>query len=120
MPIIEAVRLALAQLRAQKLKSALTLFGVVISVAFLITIVSIIEGVNVFVSDSLSSLLSANSFELRQFAGIRMGEVGDEAFEWRRRPPLSDDDIVPVVEALPPGALWSARRDAHARVESAF
>ena len=41
MPLYEAVRLALSQIRAQKLKSFFTLLGVTIGVMFLIAIVSI-------------------------------------------------------------------------------
>ena len=44
MRLHEAVRLALGQIRAQKLKSFFTLIGVTIGVMFLIAVVSIIEG----------------------------------------------------------------------------
>ena len=48
MPLLEAVRLALSQLRVQKLKSFFTLLGVTISVMFLIAVVSIVEGMMAF------------------------------------------------------------------------
>lgn len=44
MRLYEAVRLALAQIRVQKLKSFVTLVGVAIGVMFLIAVVSIVEG----------------------------------------------------------------------------
>ena len=44
MPFIDAIRLALAQIRVQKLKSFFTLLGVTIGVMFLIAVVSIVEG----------------------------------------------------------------------------
>jgi len=43
-PFIDAIRLALAQIRVQKLKSFFTLLGVTIGVMFLIAVVSIVEG----------------------------------------------------------------------------
>ncbi|HMA19467.1 MAG TPA: ABC transporter permease, partial [Gemmatimonadaceae bacterium] len=46
MPFIEAIRLALAQIRVQKLKSFFTLLGVTIGVMFLIAVVSIVEGMS--------------------------------------------------------------------------
>ena len=49
MPLFEAVRLALSQLRVQKLKSFFTLLGVTISVMFLIAVVSIVEGMGTYV-----------------------------------------------------------------------
>src|SRR5919109_60231 len=53
MPIFEAVRLALSQLRVQKLKSFFTLLGVTISVMFLIAVVSIVEGMNKYVEQDI-------------------------------------------------------------------
>ena len=44
MPLFDAVRLALAQIWAQKLKSSFTLLGVTIGVMFLIAVVSIVGG----------------------------------------------------------------------------
>ena len=44
MPFHEAVRLALQQIRVQKLKSFFTLLGVMIGVMFLIAVVSIVDG----------------------------------------------------------------------------
>ena len=46
MPLFESVRLALAQIRVQKLKSFFTLLGVTIGVMFLIAVVSIVEGMS--------------------------------------------------------------------------
>ena len=45
MPFFDAVRLALAQIRVQKLKSFFTLLGVTIGAMFLIAVVSIVEGI---------------------------------------------------------------------------
>ena len=44
MPFVEAIRLALSQIRVQKLKSFFTLLGVTIGVMFLIAVVSIVKG----------------------------------------------------------------------------
>jgi putative ABC transport system permease protein len=48
-PFIEAIRLALQQIWVQKLKSFFTLLGVMIGVMFLITVVSIVEGMSKYV-----------------------------------------------------------------------
>jgi putative ABC transport system permease protein len=121
MPIAEAIRLALSQLRAQKLKSALTLVGIVISVTFLITVVSILEGVNVWVKDTIQTVMAANTFEVRQASGINFGERSeDERDFWRRRPPLTDADIGPIAEALPEGTLWAGIKASWAEIQSPF
>jgi putative ABC transport system permease protein len=53
MRLYEAVRLALAQIRAQKLKSFFTLIGVTIGVMFLIAVVSIVEGMGRYMEEDL-------------------------------------------------------------------
>ena len=53
MSILEAIRLALAQIRVQKLKSFFTLLGVMIGVMFLIAVVSIVEGMGRYMEDDL-------------------------------------------------------------------
>ena len=47
----ESVRLALDTLRSHKLRSFLTLLGVIISVTTLIAVVSVIEGMNMYIED---------------------------------------------------------------------
>jgi putative ABC transport system permease protein len=109
MPIFEAIKLALAQIRVQKLKSFFTLIGVSIGVMFLIAIVSIVDGVGRYVSDDLvGKLITKNSFELRQRPSIQIGDVDESEWRsWRSRPRLTEDDVPVVVAGLPPSARWS-------------
>jgi putative ABC transport system permease protein len=109
-PFIDAVWLALAQIRVQKLKSFFTLLGVTIGVMFLIAVVSIVEGMgNYMEHDFAAKLFGINTFELRRRPDFVQGNVSDDTFrEWQRRPRIRDTDIQPVVNALPAGTLWSA------------
>ena len=54
---MEAVRLALAQIKVQKLKSFFTLLGVMIGVMFLIAVVSIVEGMGRYMEDDFAGRL---------------------------------------------------------------
>jgi putative ABC transport system permease protein len=109
MAFIEAIRLALAQIRVQKLKSFFTLIGVVIGVMFLIAVVSIVEGMSSYMEhDFVGKLVGVNTVSLKQ-----RGEFDDvdSEEEWRamlRRPRIKITDVEPVLSALPPGTLWSA------------
>lgn len=105
MPVFEAIKLALQTLRTQKLKSAFTLLGVCIGVMFLITVVSIVEGMGRYMKDDLvGKLIPLNSFELRSRPNINIGEVDRSVWEeYRKRPRLEIADIEPVREALPAG-----------------
>jgi putative ABC transport system permease protein len=108
MPFIDAIRLALSQIRVQKLKSFFTLLGVVIGVMFLIAVVSIVEGMSSYMEhDFVGKLVGVNTISLK-----RNGEFEDVSEEeWRamqRRPRIKITDVEPVISALPPGTLWSA------------
>ena len=122
MPLFEAVRLALETLRVQKLKSFFTLAGVCIGVMFLITVVSIIDGMGKYMKDDLvGKLLAVNSFELRRRPNINIGDVDESVWEeYRRRPRLYISDLLPVVEALPEGTRWALEAEANVQVVSRY
>src|SRR5256884_7989082 len=90
----EAVRLALQTIRAQKLKSAFSIIGVFIGVMFLIAVVSVVQGMNRYMTDKFAgTLLGVNTFRLRQFPDIQLGNVTDSTRRgWRRRPRVTYDD----------------------------
>ena len=110
MPFIEAVRLALQTIWVQKLKSFFTLLGVMIGVTFLIAVVSIVGGMNRYMSDELvGKIMAINSFELRQRPSINIGDNSEEhRRELRRRPPLREEDVPAVAAVLPADVRWAA------------
>ena len=110
MPFIEAVRLALQTIWVQKLKSFFTLLGVMIGVTFLIAVVSIVGGMNRYMSDELvGKIMAINSFELRQRPSINIGENSEERRrEMRRRPPIREEDVPAVAAVLPADVRWAA------------
>src|SRR3954470_16798529 len=94
MPIIEAVRLALQQIRVQKLKSFFTLLGVMIGVMFLIAVVSIVEGMSRYMEDDFAGrLLGANTFTLRRYPWFGNNTTREEWMEWQRRPRVYAADV---------------------------
>src|SRR4051812_8286905 len=108
MPILEAVRLALSQIRVQKLKSFFTLLGVTIGVMFLIAVVSIVQGMSNYVEhDFMGRMLGANTFTLRRFPWFGNHVTEDEWRSWMRRPRIYPRDAVLVREAVPPGTRWA-------------
>ena len=109
MQFFESIRLAIAQIRVQKLKSFFTLLGVMISVTFLIAVVSIVQGMSVYVEqDFAGKFLGINTFNLRPFPDIQTGNVTDAEWkEWQERPKISVSDGLAVKAALPDGARWA-------------
>jgi putative ABC transport system permease protein len=100
-PVFEAVRLALQQIRVQKLKSFFTLVGVMIGVMFLIAVVSIVEGMSDYVeNDFAAKIIGVNTFDLRRFPNFTPNE-DDEAWRaYQRRPRVYQPDADALAAAL--------------------
>jgi putative ABC transport system permease protein len=109
MRLFEAVRLALAQIRVQKLKSFFTLIGVTIGVMFLIAVVSIVEGMGRYMEEDLvGKIIAKGSFEVRYRPNIQLGDVDEAEWRsWRNRPRITEDDVGPVSEVLSPATRWA-------------
>src|SRR6266853_1384831 len=102
MAFLEAVRLALQTIRAQKLKSAFSIIGVFIGVMFLIAVVSVVQGMNRYMTDKFAgTILGVNTFRLRQFPDVQLGNVTDSTWRvWQRRPRIHYDDALAVMRGL--------------------
>jgi putative ABC transport system permease protein len=122
MQFFEAVRIALSQIRAQKLKSFFTLIGVTIGVMFLIAVVAVVNGMGRYVEEDFAAkFLGVNTFNLRRFPDIQTGDVTQATWrEWQRRPPITEQDAYAVRAALPEEAKWAIDQVAWLDVRSAY
>jgi putative ABC transport system permease protein len=121
MPFLEAVRLALMQIRVQKLKSFFTLIGVTLGVTFLIGVVSIVQGMSNYIEEDFAGrLLGANTFTLRRFAWFGNNTTADEWLEWQRRPEIIRDDVDFVESILPSGTRWAIENQSGTFASSKF
>jgi len=121
-PVLEAVRLALAQIRVQKLKSFFTLLGVTIGVMFLIAVVSIVQGMSNYVTTAVAGkFLGVNTATLRKFPDFQTGNVTEAEWRlWMRRPPITIADAYAVRDALPPDAGWAIDDQKWVNAESKY
>ncbi len=122
MRFAEAVKLALSQIRVQKLKSFFTLLGVMIGVMFLIAVVSIVEGMGKYMQDDvMGKIIPINTFDLRQHPGFTISGTDRATWmEWNRRPRIKEEDIAPVMAALQPGTLAAVVSEDNLSVESRY
>jgi putative ABC transport system permease protein len=67
MPFFEAVKLAVSAILSHKLRSFLTLLGVIFGVATVIVVVSLIEGFNVYVDEKIADI-GTNAFAVRKYS----------------------------------------------------
>ena len=67
MPFLEALKLAISAILSHKLRSFLTLLGVIFGVATVIVVVSLIEGFNVYVDEKIADI-GTNAFAVRKYS----------------------------------------------------
>ena len=96
MPIREAFKLALQSLWANKLRSALTLLGVVIGVAAVIAVVTFVNGINGYVAEKIFNL-GADVFVVFKVSPAVTNI--DHFLEGEKRKDLTMEDYQAAVEA---------------------
>ncbi len=118
MPLLEAVRLAFSSIRAQKLKSFFSLIGVLIGVTFLIAVVSIVQGMNVYMTDKFANAIGGiNTFQVRVRPDMNFGNVTEAMWkEWQRRPRLTLDDAAYLERRMTTPAHFARERGTSATV----
>src|SRR6202453_2530262 len=85
----ETLAIAVDTLRAHKLRSFLTLLGVILAVATLVAVMSVLNGLNVYVAEKVANL-GANAFVIDRIGIITNFQDWNKA---RKRPPLQMDDF---------------------------
>src|SRR5919202_3095967 len=102
MRLADVAAIAVAQIRANKLRSFFTLLGIIVSVAFLVAVVAVIQGMNAYVRENIAgAIIGANAFQVRRIP-IKFGMFDDD--EWRRiqrRPRITTNDADAVAAAVP-------------------
>jgi putative ABC transport system permease protein len=96
MNIVEAIRIALRSLWANKLRSVLTLLGVVIGIASVIAVVTFVSGINDYVAKKIFNL-GADVFIVSKMAGVETNV--DHFLEAEKRKNLVLEDYDAVLEA---------------------
>jgi putative ABC transport system permease protein len=93
--ILENLWMALGTLRANKLRSFLTVFGVIIGVITVMLIASIIAGVDTAVTREVESFGTRSMYIQKENAGIHVGRLSREE---RMRKPLTFDDAMALTQ----------------------
>jgi putative ABC transport system permease protein len=98
----DVVGIAFAQIRGNPLRTFFTLLGIIVSVAFLIAVVAIIQGMNAYVKENIAdAMVGTNAFQVRR-SPIQVGLIDDELMSRiRKRPRISPQDAAVVRAALP-------------------
>src|SRR5947209_12317237 len=105
MNFLEAIRIALQSLWANKLRSARTLLGVVIGVAAVIAVVTFVNGINGYVAEKIFNL-GADVFIISKISPVITSI--DQLLEGQKRKDLTMEDYHAVAEACRHCALIGA------------
>lgn len=112
--VFEGVGIAIAALRANKTRAALTILGIAIGVMVVMVIASIINGINTDVARLFEEAGSRTFFVDRYFrGGITVSDGSDEMSPWRRRPHIRIEeaerlDLLPSVAFVDVMEFWGA------------
>ena len=105
MHFIDILSTALGEIRANKLRSFFTLLGIIVSVAFLVAVVAVIQGMNAYVKENVAdALIGTNAFQVRRVP-LQIGFFDDE--QWKqvaKRPLITRAEAEAVRAALPDAA----------------
>jgi putative ABC transport system permease protein len=88
---IETLKLALSAIWAHKLRSALTLLGMIIGVTAVVVVVSVIQGFNAYFDEKVAGI-GAQSFSIRRFSFEDFKNIDTIAAAQRRNKDLTLDE----------------------------
>jgi len=105
--VMETFRLALDALRAHKLRSFLTLLGVILAVATLVAVMSVVAGLNFYVADRVANL-GANVYLVDRFGIITSQDAWIKA---QKRPLVTLEEYQRLRENMKSAANVAATDD---------
>jgi putative ABC transport system permease protein len=112
--MMETTRLALDALRAHKLRSFLTLLGVILAVTTLVVVMSVVSGMNFYVADRIANL-GANVFIVDRFGIITSQDSWVKA---QKRPLITMDDYDRMRNSMKTAKAVAALDDHNINVRS--
>jgi putative ABC transport system permease protein len=100
----ESCRISFTALRGNKLRTGLTLLGIIIGVSTVVSMASVLAGLDKSMADSLASLGSGSIFLTKHEATIQMG---GQRRQREKRPDLTRDDAEAIAQSCPSVAAIS-------------
>jgi len=111
---VETLKLAMDALRAHKLRSFLTLLGVILAVTTLVSVMSVIAGLNMYVADRVANL-GANVFIVDRFGIITSQDAWIKA---QKRPLVTMEEYERLRDSMKIASAVAAEEDHNVQVRS--
>ena len=114
----EGILLALQQIRAQKLKSFFAVLGVIIGVMFLVTVVSVVEGMNRYVKEDFAKIVfGLNTVTVARNPSVTINGGEDYWRRMARRPRLTFVDAERIKRDLTAPAVVAVNSESGGRID---
>ena len=91
--LFESLKIALAAIWANKLRSFLTVLGNIVAVTSIIAVVSLVQGIDDYVSDAIVADLGVGTFSVQRYG---MVQNEDDFEKMLSNPPVTERDAVAV------------------------
>src|SRR5580700_6137285 len=108
----ETLWISLDTLRAHKLRTFLTLLGVILAVTTLVSVISVLNGLNLYISDKVANL-GANAFVVDRIGIVTNFQEWNKA---RKRPTLTLDDLQALRDGMKLASTVAGEQDTVADV----
>jgi putative ABC transport system permease protein len=111
--IFESILIALQAIWANKLRSFMTVLGNIVAVTSIVTVVSLIQGMNAYVTNAIVSDVGADSFTIQQFGVVTSDEEFDKI---RNNPQIRIEEVASIRDSsLVAAVMAQAQRSGEVR-----
>ena len=111
--IVESIALALRSIWANKLRSFMTVLGNIVAVTSIVTVVSLIQGMNAMVSNAIVTDVGADAFTIQRLPPVRTAEDEERT---RNNPQVTLDEADAIKRFSPNIASVMAQAQRRGRV----
>ena len=102
--LLESIALALGAIWTNRLRSFMTVLGNIVAVTAIVTVVSLIQGVNAVVSDAILTDVGADAFTIQRVPPVTRTEEEEEGVRNNPNVTLADADAIrafsPAIDAI--------------------
>jgi putative ABC transport system permease protein len=115
--ILDAIGIALSSIWVNKIRSIMMVLGNIVAVTSIIAVVSLLQGMNTYVSDAIMKDVGVGTFKVDKIGVVTDEE--EERIAWRRNPDVTMLDAR-AIEAFDPQLIDAVMAESYARANLTF
>jgi putative ABC transport system permease protein len=115
--ILDAIGIALSSIWVNKIRSIMMVLGNIVAVTSIIAVVSLLQGMNTYVSDAIMKDVGVGTFKVDKIGVVTDEE--EERIAWRRNPEVTLLDAR-AIEAFDPELIDAVMAESYARANITF